>query len=152
MTAKGREKLEKELKHLEEDRRPTVAQDVAEARELGDLRENGQYHAAREELSMIDAKIRDLKDRLARCTLIKDSEIERDVAMMGAKVTVRDLKDKSTEAFHLVGEGEQDYEKGRILVTSPLGQALVGHKVKDKVEVPVPKGTWKLEILKIEYE
>lgn len=152
MTAKGREKLEAEIRHLESDRRPAVAQDVAEAREMGDLRENAQYHAAREELGMIDAKLRDLKDKLARASMIRADEIERDVAMMGARVTVKDLKDKSLEVFQLVGEGEQDYAQNRILVTSPLGQGLVGHKIGETVEIAAPRGKLRFQILKIEYD
>lgn len=151
MTAKGREKLEAELKTWE-DKRPKVAKDVAEAREMGDLRENGQYHAAREELAMIDAKVRDLKDKLARAVLIKASDIEKDLIQLGAKVTVKDLDDKVEEVYHLVGEGEQDYSQNRILVTSPLGQGLMIHKIGDVVEIPVPRGKLRYKILKIQYE
>ena len=151
MTAKGREKLEAELK-VWEGKRPQVAQDVAEARAMGDLRENGQYHAAREELGMIDAKIRDLKDKLARGELIEEKDVEKDVVAIGAKVKVRDLGDKSEEVYHLVGEGEQDYAQNRILVTSPLGQGMVGHKVGESVEIPVPRGKLRYKILKIDYE
>ena len=151
MTAKGRAKLEKDLKSWE-DKRPKVAQDVAEAREMGDLRENAQYHAAREELSMIDAKIRDLTDRLARAELIEAKDVERDVVAIGAKAKVRDLSDKSEEVFHLVGAGEEDYTKNKILVTSPFGQGLIGHKVGDTVEIQVPRGVLKYKILKIAYE
>ena len=151
MTAKGRARLEAELKGWE-DKRPKVAQDVAEAREMGDLRENGQYHAAREELGMIDAKIRDLQDKLARATLITEKDIERDIVAVGAKVSVRDLSDRSEEVFHLVGEGEQDYAQNRILVTSPLGQGMVGRKVGETAEIAVPRGTLRYKILKIEYD
>lgn len=152
MTTKGREKLETEIRHLEEEKRPKVAQDVAEAREMGDLRENGQYHAAREELAMIDAKVRDLRDKLARAILIRAEDIEKDIVQLGARVTVRDLGDKSEEVYHLVGEGEQDYSQNRILAISPLGQGLMVHKVGDTVEIPVPKGKLRYKILKIEYE
>ncbi len=152
MTTKGREKLEAEIRHLELEKRPKVAQDVAEAREMGDLRENGQYHAAREELAMIDAKVRDLKDKLARAVLIKAGDIEKDIVQLGARVTVRDLGDKSEEVYHLVGEGEQDYSQNRILAVSPLGQGLMVHKVGDTVEIPVPKGKLRYKILKIDYE
>lgn len=152
MTTKGREKLEAEIRHLEQDKRPQVAQDVAEAREMGDLRENGQYHAAREELAMIDAKVRDLKDKLARAVLIKAEDIEKDIVQLGARVTVRDLGDRSEEVYHLVGEGEQDYSQNRILAVSPLGQGLLVHKVGDTVEIPVPKGKLRYKILKIDYE
>ena len=151
MTAKGREKLEKELKTWE-DKRPKVAQDVAEAREMGDLRENGQYHAAREELGMIDAKVSSLKDKLARAVLIKAEDIEKDIVQLGARVTVRDLGDRSEEVYHLVGEGEQDYSQNKILAVSPLGQGLMVHKVGDTVEIPVPKGKLRYRILKIDYE
>ena len=151
MTEKGRKKLEQELKSWE-DKRPKVAQDVAEAREMGDLRENAQYHAAREELSMIDAKVRDLRDKLARAEMIEEKDIEKDVVMLGASVTVQDLKDKSRETFQLVGEGEQDYAQNRILVTSPFGQGLVGHKVGETVEIAVPRGTQRYKILKIDYD
>ena len=151
MTVKGRAKLEKELK-VWEDKRPKVAQDVAEAREMGDLRENAQYHAAREELGMIDAKIRDLQDRLARAEILTDKDVEKDVAAIGAKVRVKDLGDKSEEVYHLVGEGEQDYAQNKILVTSPFGQGLIGHKVGETVQIQVPRGTLKYKILKIDYE
>ena len=150
MSAKGREKLQADLKAWE-DKRPKVAQDVAEAREMGDLRENAQYHAAREELSMIDAKIRDLADKLARAEVIRDDEIERDIVAIGARVSVRDLGDKSEEDFHLVGEGEQDPAQNRILVTSPFAQGLIGHKVGEIVQIQVPRGTLRFRILKIDY-
>ena len=152
MTVKGRAKLEAEVRELEEVRRPQVAQDVAEARAMGDLRENGQYHAAREELAMIDAKLSDLKDKLARATIMEAKDIEKDVVMLGAKVKVRDLGDKSEEVFQLVGEGEQDYTQNRILVTSPFGQGLVGHKVGDTVEIAVPRGKLRYKLLKIDYD
>ena len=152
MTAKGRAKLEAEIRFLQEERRPQVAKDVAEAREMGDLRENGQYHAAREELGMIDAKVRDLKDKLARAVILEEKDIERDVVMLGAQVTVQDLKDKSKETFHLVGEGEQDYAQNKILIASPFGQGLVGHKIGETVEIAVPRGTLRYKILKIDYE
>ena len=101
---------------------------------------------------MIDAKVRDLSDRLARAEIITAKDIEKDVVMLGAKVTVQDLKDKSEETFHLVGEGEQDYAQNKILVTSPFGQGLVGHKVGDTVEIAVPRGTLRYKLLKIEYD
>ena len=152
MTVKGRAKLEAEIRFLEEERRPQVAKDVAEAREMGDLRENGQYHAAREELGMIDAKVRDLQDKLSRAEIVAEKDIEKDVVMLGAQVTIQDLKDKSKEAFTLVGEGEQDYAQNRILVTSPFGQGLVGHKLGETVEIQVPRGVQRYKILKIDYE
>ena len=151
MTAKGRTKLETELKRWE-DKGPQVAQDVAEARAMGDRRENGQYHAAREELGMIDAKIEDLRDKLFRAVLITEKDVERDVAAVGAKVTVKDLDGGPDETYHLVGEGEQDYDQNKILVTSPLGQGMVGRKVGEKTEIPVPRGKLRYKILKIEYE
>ena len=110
------------------------------------------FRSAREELSLIDAKVRDLKDKLARAEMIREKDIERDVVMLGAKVTVQDLKHKSKETFHLVGEGEQDYAQNKILVTSPFGQGLVGHKVGETVEIAVPRGTLRYKILKIDYD
>lgn len=151
MTVAGRDKLEAEIRRLETVERPRVAQDVAEARSLGDLRENGQYHAAREELGQIDAKVALLKDKLARSELVREAGIDRGIVAIGAKVTVQDLSDDSEEVFHLVGEGEQDYAANKILVTAPFAQGLVGRRKGETAEVQIPRGILRYRILEIEY-
>jgi transcription elongation factor GreA len=131
---------------------PAIAEMIAQARGEGDLSENAEYHAQRENQGLMQAKINLLKDKLRRAQIIDPSKVNRDVVAFGATVKVRDLDFDDDEEFTLVGAGEDDPDKGRIQVTSPLAQGLIGTKVGDKVKIPVPKGTLKFEILEIRYD
>ncbi len=152
MTRTGYEKLKAELDHMENVEMPEAAKRVGEARSEGDLSENAEYHGARESQGMLQAKINLLGDKLARAQIMDTSKINRNEVMFSATVLVRDLEFDDEETFILVGAGEEDYDSGKIMVTSPLAQGLIGKKVGDKVEIPVPAGTMKFEILKITYD
>jgi transcription elongation factor GreA len=152
MTRTGYDKLKADLEKLEHDEMPVLQQRVANARAEGDLSENAEYHGARESLGMLQARINLLRDKLSRAVLMDASQGPRDQVAFGATVVVRDVDFDDNEEFTLVGAGEEDYDTGKILVTSPLAQGLVGRKVGDRVEIPVPKGTLKFEILEIRYD
>jgi transcription elongation factor GreA len=152
MTRTGYEKIKSELDHLETHEMPAIVKRVAMARSEGDLSENAEYHGARESQGMLQAKINLLRDKLARAVLIDPSKLPRDEVVFGCIVVVKDLEFGDEETFVLVGAGEEDYDTGRILVTSPLAQGLLGKKVGEKTEIDVPAGTMKFEILEIRFE
>ncbi len=152
MTRTGYEKLKAELDNLENVEMPKIAQRIATARSEGDLSENAEYHGARESQGMLQAKINVLRDKLARASLVDTSKAPRDQVAFGATVVVKDLDFGDEETFVLVGAGEEDYDTGKILVTSPLAQGLIGCKVGQKVEIAVPAGKMKFEIKEIRYE
>lgn len=152
MTRKGYDKLKAELDHLEGVEMPAVSQRVADARSEGDLSENAEYHGARETQGMLQAKINLLRDKLNRSQIIDTSQVDRSQVSFGASVLVKDLDFGDEETFILVGAGEEDYDVGKILFTSPLAQGLVGRKVGEKVTIDVPAGKVKFEILGISFE
>lgn len=152
MTRAGYEKIKAEIERLEQVEMPVIANRVAAARAEGDLSENAEYHGARESQGLLQAKINLLTDKLARAVLVDASAQPKDEVAFGATVVVRDLDFGDEEVFTLVGAGEEDYDAGRILVTSPLAQGLIGKKVGEKTHIPVPAGTMNFEILEIRYE
>lgn len=152
MTRTGYEKIKAEVDHLENVEMPIIVKRVAAARSEGDLSENAEYHGARESQGMLQAKINMLKDKLARASLVDTSKLPKDEVVFGATVVVKDLEFGDEESFVLVGAGEEDYDTGRILVTSPLAQGLMGKKIGDRVEIEVPAGTMKFEVLEIKFE
>lgn len=152
MTRKGYDKLKAELDQMDQVEEPKLAKRVAEARAEGDLRENAEYHGARESLSLLHAKMNLLRDKLARAELIDTANLPRDEVVFGSTVVVRDLGFGDEESFTLVGAGEEDYDNGRILSTSPLAQGLLGKKKGDKVEIDVPAGKLNFEILEIRFD
>lgn len=150
VTLEGKRKLNQELDELNA-RIPVIAKAIEEAREKGDLRENGEYHAAREEMSMINARVSELKAKLSRAVVVDESQIDTSRVAFGAKLKLRDLKDKSIEEWQLVGEGEDDPLENKILTSSPMGKALLGRKAGETIEVVAPAGTLKFKIEKISY-
>ena len=152
ITRAGYDKLKTELEHLEGVEMPKIAQRIALARAEGDLRENAEYHGARESQGMLQAKINLLRDKLARAQIIDTTKLPKDEVVFGATVVVKDLKFDDEETFTLVGAGEEDYDQGRINVTSPLAQGLLGKKVGQKVEIDVPAGKMKFQILAIRFD
>jgi len=151
MTKEAYNRLRAEIEHLEAVEMPLIAEKIAEARAEGDLKENAEYHAQRENQGLTQAKINQRKDKLANAYIIDPSKLNRDEVSVLATVKVRDLAYDDEEEFTLVGSGDEDYDAGKILSTSPIGMALLGKKVGDKIEVPVPKGKLKFEILSIDY-
>lgn len=152
MTRKGYNKLKAELSHLETVEMPAVSQRVADARSEGDLSENAEYHGARESQGMLQAKINLLRDKLNRSTIVDTANVAKDQVSFGATVVVKDLDFGDEEVFILVGAGEEDYDAGKILFTSPLAQGLVGKKPGDKVKIDVPAGKLSFEILEIRFD
>jgi transcription elongation factor GreA len=152
MTRAGYNKLKAEIEELQNERMPEIEKRIAAARAEGDLSENAEYHGARESQGMLQAKINLLKDKLARATIMDTSKTPKDQVAFGCTVVVKDLDFGDTEEFTLVGAGEEDYDTGRINVASPLAQGLVGKKIGDRVEVEVPAGTNRFEILEIRFE
>jgi transcription elongation factor GreA len=152
MTRAGYNKLKAEIDELENERMPEIEKRIAAARAEGDLSENAEYHGARESQGMLQAKINLLKDKLARAAIIDASKVPKDQVSFGCTVVVKDLDFGDTEEFTLVGAGEEDYDAGKINVASPLAQGLVGKKVGDRVEVEVPAGKNRFEILEIRFD
>lgn len=151
MTKEAYNRLRAEIEHLEAVEMPLIAEKIAEARAEGDLKENAEYHAQRENQGLTQAKINQRKDKLANAYIIDPAKLNREEVSVLATVKVRDLAYDDEEEFTLVGSGDEDYDAGKILSTSPIGMALLGKKVGDKIEVPVPKGKLKFEILSIDY-
>ncbi len=151
MTKEGLENLKVELDALEE-RRPKILKAIQEAREKGDLRENAEYHAAREDLAAAEARIALLRSKISQAMIVDPSKIGGDAIVFGATVKLHDLAYDEEEEFTLVGEGEADPLNNKILTTSPMGQALLTKKVGDTVEVPAPKGTLKFKVLEIRFK
>ena len=116
---------------------------------MGDLSENAEYHAAREDQGMLQARINDLADRVARAVIIDPSSLPKDTVAFGSKVRVMDLDIDEEETFELVGPGQENPDKGRILSTSPIGRGLIGRKPGETVEIPVPRGTIRFKVLEI---
>jgi len=149
MTQTGYTKLKAELDQLENEALPEVTQRVANARAEGDLRENAEYHGARETQAHIQAKINQLRDRLNRAQIVDPAFLPKDQVVFGATVVVQDMNWGDKDTYTLVGDGEEDYDTGKILVTSPLASGLLGHKVGDIVSILVPAGERKLKLLEI---
>jgi transcription elongation factor GreA len=151
MSKDGFEKSKKELDEMKMVKRAEIQEAIATAREFGDLKENAEYHAAREAQGLLEAKIRQLDDKLARTEIVDSSGIPTDAVHFGAKVEVEDLDTGDIENYELVGAGDDDPINDKILVSSPFAQAFLEHKVGDEVEVNAPAGVLKFKILKIEY-
>jgi transcription elongation factor GreA len=152
MTRAGYEKLKAELQHMDGVLMPEIAEKIAQARGEGDLKENAEYHAQREAQGQLQAKINLLRDKLSRATIYDTSNSPKDQVAFGATVTVKDLAYGDEEEYSLVGAGEEDYDKGKILITSPMGQGLLGKRIGEIAEIQAPKGKIRFEIVSIRYE
>jgi len=152
ISQKGYDKIREEIRHLEEVQMPLIAERIAEARAEGDLSENAEYHGQREAQGMMQAKINQLKGKLGSTYIVDKSTMPPGIVNFGSTVTVKDLSDGMEEEYELVGPGEEDYstEPMKILTSSPVAQAMIGKKAGAQVEAEIPKGTLKLEILKVE--
>jgi transcription elongation factor GreA len=152
MTRAGYDKIKADLDQLNTVELPKILERLANARAEGDLTENAEYTGAQESRAMMEARINVLRDKLSRAVLIDPSQMPKDEVAFGSTVRVKDLAFDDEEEFTLVGAGEEDYDTGKILVTSPLAQGLVSKKVGDRVEIAVPQGTLKFEILEIRFD
>jgi transcription elongation factor GreA len=149
MTRAGYDKLKADVEHLSTVEMPKILERLATARSEGDLSENAEYHGARESQGLLQARIDLLRDKLAHAVLVDPSQCPKGEVAFGATVRVKDLDFGDEEEFTLVGAGEEDYDSGKIMITSPLAQGLVSKKVGDRVEIAVPQGILKFEILEI---
>ena len=152
ISQEGYDKIREEIRQLEEVQMPIIAEKIAEARAEGDLSENAEYHGQREAQGMMQAKINQLKGKLGSTYIVDKSTMPAGIVNFGSTVTVKDLSDGMEEQYELVGPGEEDYttEPMKILTSSPVAQAMIGKQAGAKVEAEIPKGTLKLEILKVE--
>src|SRR5213592_4023657 len=151
MTAEGYAVLESELKHRQQVERPRIIQQISDARTHGDLSENAEYHAAKEQQAHNEGRIAELEDKLARADVIDVSKLSGDTIKFGATVTLVDEDTDEKRVWQLVGEPEADAKKGRISITSPLARALIGKKKGASVEVMAPGGAKAYEITKVEW-
>jgi len=148
-SAEGLKKLRDELEHLEHTERPRVTQEISDARDKGDLSENAEYHAAKEEQSMLEFKIAQLKNTLSKARLIDESLLDTSKVLALSKVKIKNLDNKMEFEYTLVADAVSDLSQGKLSVSSPIGHGLLGKKVGDIAEIQVPNGIMKFEILSI---
>ncbi len=151
MTRSSFAKLKAEAERMERVEMPAIAEKIGAARAEGDLKENAEYHAQREAQGLLQARINLLKSKLAKAHIVDPATLPRDQVCFGSTVTVKDVDMGDEEEYTLVGAGDEDYNKGRVLITSPLGQALLGKKIGETAEIPAPKGSYELEVLSISF-
>jgi transcription elongation factor GreA len=151
LSQRGHDKIKTELDHMINVDQPRIREDIGKFREDGDLKENAPYHAAREELGMLDAKISQLESILAVGFIVDQRRLPKDMVVFGTRVVVKNMDSGKKETYHLVGEGETNPNEGWILTTSPLGQAFMTKKVGEKAVAELPGGKAKYEIKEIRF-
>jgi transcription elongation factor GreA len=152
VTRDGYERLKADLDRMKNVEMIEVAKRIAAARDLGDLSENAEYHAAREDQGMLQARIDSLQDKLSRAVLIDKNSLPTDSVVFGSRVKVKDLDLDEEEIFELVGPGEDDHNTNKILTSSPIGQGLIGKKIGEVAEIKVPMGTLRFKVLALLFE
>ena len=151
MTAEGHKALMEEIRHLKTVERERIIKAIAEARAHGDLSENAEYHAAKEQQAFNEARVAELEDKLSRAEVIDVSKLSGDRVQFGATVTLIDEDTEKEVTYQIVGDLEADVNAGKISISSPIARALIGKEVGDFVEVNTPGGGKSYEILKVEY-
>lgn len=152
MTVQGARALEDELKHLKSVMRPQITQAIAEARELGDLKENAEYHAAREQQGMVEARIRDIEGRLQNAQVIDVASLPHTgKVIFGVTVDIANVDTDETVTYQIVGDDEADIKQGKLSVSSPIARALVGKEEGDVVTVRTPSGVVEYEIVEVRH-
>ena len=151
MTRENYDKIKADLERMQSYEMVELAKRIATARELGDLSENAEYHAAREDQGMLQARIDGYRDKLARANIVDRSTLPNDTVVFGTRVRIKDQASGEEETYELVGPGDEDYDNNKILTTSPRGQALLGKKVGDTAEIKVPRGSLHYKILNISF-
>jgi transcription elongation factor GreA len=151
MTPAGNSRLREELKNLKEVERPKISREIGVAREHGDLSENAEYHAAKDRQGWIEARIKDLEDKLGRAEIIDPAKLSGSKVAFGATVKLSNIDTEEETVYQLVGADEANLDQGSISITSPLARALIGREVGDEVKVRMPAGERLYEILEVEY-
>tara|TARA_R100000322_G_scaffold161586_1_gene123712 strand:+ start:287 stop:748 length:462 start_codon:yes stop_codon:yes gene_type:complete len=152
MTVKGEQSLRDELKRLKSDDRPRVIAAIADAREHGDLKENAEYHAAREQQSFIEGRIQEIESKLSGSQVIDITKIEKSgKVLFGTTLTLINTDTEETVRYQIVGEDEADIKAGKLSISSPIARALVGKEEGDVVQVTIPSGTVEYEIDLVEH-
>ena len=152
ITTKGLEKLKEELADLKNIKRPKIVEAIAEARAHGDLKENAEYHAAKEEQAKTEARIIEINDLIARANVIDVTLVEKkENVIFGSTVELIDLETNKKKSYKIVGKDEADIAKNYIYFRSPIGKALIGKKKKDLVSVQTPSGEKNFEIIEVKY-
>jgi transcription elongation factor GreA len=149
MTADGHSAMIDEIKHLKSVERPRIIRLIEEARSHGDLSENAEYHAAKEQQGWIEARVAELEDKLSRAEVIDITKLSGETVTFGAKVTLIDEETEAKVAYQIVGEFEADVKKGKISVSSPIARAIIGKRKGDSVEVSTPGGGKSYEIARV---
>ena len=152
MTAEGFAALEAEIKYLKAVERPRIIKAIAEARTHGDLSENAEYHAAKDQQGLTEFRVADLEDKLSRAEVIDTTKLKGDTVMFGATVTLLDEDTEEKAKYRIVGEIEAEVKKGTISITSPLARALLGKRKNTIVEVSTPGGGKSYKVLKVEFK
>ncbi len=152
ITTQGLKKLQEELEDLKKNKRPKVVAAIAEARAHGDLKENAEYHAAKEQQGHIEGRVLEINDIIARANVIDVSKIQNTGKIIfGSTVTVKDLESQNKKSFKIVGKDEADISKNLIYFRSPMGKSLIGKTVKELVTVSTPSGEKNFELLEVKY-
>jgi transcription elongation factor GreA len=151
MTREGYDKLKSDLERMQNVEMVEVAKRIASARDMGDLSENAEYHAAREDQGMLQARIDALRDKLARANIVDRSSLPSDTVVFGTRVRIKDQDNGTEEVYELVGPGDEDYDNNKILTSSPRGQALLGKKIGDIAVLKVPRGSLRYQVLEITF-
>ena len=152
ITSQGLEKIKKELEELKNIKRPKIIEAIAEARAHGDLKENAEYHAAKEEQSKIESRIININDLIARANVIDVTKLEKkDKVVFGSTVSLIDLKSNESKTYKIVGKDEADINKNYIYFKSPIGKALIGKNKKDLMTVVTPSGEKNFQITEVKY-
>lgn len=149
LTKEGYEKLTKELHYLKTVRRREISKEIKEAREHGDISENAEYEAAKEKQAFVETRILQLETKLSQARIIDNKRIPKDRVYLGVTVSLRNLESGEELSYTLLGGDEADSSEGKISVHSPMAKGLLGHKAGDRVEIRVPVGIRKYEILRI---
>ncbi len=152
ITVEGFEKIQVELKHLIQTERKNLKTAIAEARELGDLKENAEYHAAKEKQALVEGRVAQLQAIVASSRVIDTSTLKSENIVFGATVTLHNVETDESVTYKIVGKDESDISEGRISFASPLGKALIGKREGDNVIVKAPKGDIEYEVEFVEYK
>lgn len=152
ITLSGAEKLREELEYLKSVRRPAIIEAIVEAREHGDLKENAEYHAAREQQSFCEGRIKDIESKLSNAQVIDITKLPNTGRVLfGTTVTVINLENDEQMTYQIVGDGEADFKQNRISVSSPIARGLIGKEVDDVVSITTPGGQVEFEIISIQH-